>query len=63
MFKRDLAEDFIRETGWMDSSVEEALKRAYRITAFKLNTEALKVRISDTGFINLAWTILMDTRT
>lgn len=40
MFKADLAEDFIQETDRMDNSVEEALKRVYRIVVFKLNTEA-----------------------
>nr|XP_042901178.1 uncharacterized protein LOC122269910 [Parasteatoda tepidariorum] len=44
LFKEDLAEDFIREARRTGGSIEEAIKRAYRIIAHKLNTEATEGR-------------------
>ena len=44
MFKEELAEDFIREARRNTTSIEEAIKRAYRIIAYKLNTEATEGR-------------------
>nr|XP_015925120.2 uncharacterized protein LOC107452988 [Parasteatoda tepidariorum] len=44
LFKEDLAEDFIQEARRTGGSIEEAIKRAYRIIAHKLNTEAIEGR-------------------
>lgn len=39
MFKEHLAQDFIQEALRTQNSVEEAIKRAYRVIAYKLNIE------------------------
>lgn len=43
-FKENLAEDFIREARKNGSSIDEAIKGAYRIIAHKLDTEATEGR-------------------
>ena len=43
-FKENLAEDFIREARLNGTSIDEAIIRAYRIIAHKLNTAATEGR-------------------
>ncbi|XP_054289208.1 uncharacterized protein LOC129004674 [Macrosteles quadrilineatus] len=44
MFKDELAEDFLREAEISGTPLEDAYNRAYRIIAYKLNTEATEGR-------------------
>ena len=44
MFKHDLAQDFIKQAERLGTSVENAVKHAYRIIAYKLNSEATEGR-------------------
>ena len=39
MFKEHLVQDFIQEALRTQNSVQEAIKSAYRVIAYKLNTE------------------------